>query len=89
MAQDNLLSPELTGYDEQLLTPEELHKWLNVKPSTIYKWVALRYIPCVKLGGKVKGSVRFVRIEIIRWLKRRARRGRSTYKLDVDEVALS
>ena len=80
---------DMAGYDDQLLTPEELAQWLNVKISTIYKWVAMRYIPFLKLGGKVKGSVRFVRIEVMRWLRNRSRRGRKTYKFDVDEVSLS
>ena len=77
---------ELAGYNEQLLTPEELAQWLNVKLSTVYKWVALRYIPFLKLGGKVKGSIRFIRIEVMRWLKQRARRGRNAYKPDVREL---
>ena len=88
MIRNNPLSmtPELTGYDEQLLTPEELAKWLNVKLSTVYKWVAIRYIPTVKLGGKVKGSVRFIRIEVKRWIQKRLRRGRDAYKPDVRDL---
>ncbi len=82
------MSLEITGYQDQLLTPQELARWINVKPSTIYKWSALGYIPRVKLGGNIKGSIRFVRIEIMKWLKRRAKRGRSTYKLDTEEAAL-
>jgi excisionase family DNA binding protein len=83
------MTPELTGYNEQLLTPQEVARWLNVKLSTIYKWSAMGYIPCVKLGGKIQGSIRFIRIEIIRWVKRRARRGRSMYKLGTDDVELN
>jgi excisionase family DNA binding protein len=78
------VSTELIGYDEQLLTPKDLSKWLNVKLSTIYKWSAAGYIPLVKLGGKVRGSIRFSRVDIQRWLTRRSRRGRNTYKLEVD-----
>ena len=78
------MTPELTGYDEALLTPEELAKWLQIKPSTIYKWTSSGYIPYVKLGGKVRGSVRFMRSKIIRWLQQRSKPGRSTYKLDVE-----
>ena len=77
---------DMAGYDDQLLTPEELAKWLNVKLSTVYKWVAIRYIPFLKLGGKVKGSIRFIRIEVKRWMHQRLRRGRNAYKPDVREL---
>jgi len=83
------MNSELVQYSEQLLTPEDLSKWLNIKLSTIYKWSAMEYIPCVKLGGKIRGSVRFVRLEVITWLRRRAKRGRSTYKIGTDEVDLN
>ena len=78
------MSDELIQYNERLLTPEELSKWLNIKLSTIYKWTAMGYIPCVKLGGKVRGSVRFVRLEVQTWLRRRSRRGRSSYRLEAE-----
>ena len=80
------MNSELVQYNEQLLTPEDLSKWLNIKLSTIYKWSAMGYIPCVKLGGKVRGSVRFVRLEIMRWVRKRARRGRDTYRLDIEKL---
>jgi len=83
------MTPEPMGYDEQLLTPEELSKWLNTKLSTIYKWTSSGYIPYVKLGGKIRGSVRFVRLEIVTWLRRRSRRGRATYKLGTDDIQLT
>lgn len=71
---------EPINYEEHLLTPEEVSKWLNVSLSTIYKWSHTGYVPMVKLGG----SIRFVRGEIVRWLKRRSRRGRDTHRLDVN-----
>lgn len=73
-------------YNERLLTPVELSKWLNIKLSTIYKWSQSGYIPCIKLGGQERGSLRFSRGDIIPWLKRRTRRGRSTFKLETDGV---
>ncbi len=82
------MAPELAGYDEPLLTPQDLSQWLQTPMSTIYKWTALGYIPCIKMGGKIQGKIRFVRIEIMRWLKRRSRRGRTAYKPDVDDVAV-
>jgi len=82
------VSDELIQYNERLLTPEELSKWLNIKLSTIYKWTAMGYIPCVKLGGKVRGSVRFVRLEVQTWLRRKSRRGRSSYRLETNDIDL-
>jgi excisionase family DNA binding protein len=69
---------------EQLLTPEQLSDWLQVKLSTIYKWTHSGYIPRVRLGGQVRGSIRFSRPVVDRWLERRSLQGRNTYKLDLD-----
>ncbi len=71
---------------EQLLTPQDVSKLLQIKLSTIYKWTSSGYIPCVKLGGKIRGSVRFERFKIMRWLRKRARRGRETYRLDIEKL---
>ena len=78
------LSDELVHYNEQLLTPKQLSEWLQIKLSTIYKWSHSGYIPCIKLGGQEKGALRFSRGDILPWLKRRSKRGRSTYKLESD-----
>ena len=83
------MNSELLHYNERLLTAEELSKWLNIKLSTIYKWTAMGYIPCVKLGGRVRGSVRFVRLEVQTWLRRKSRRGRSTYRLEAEGIDCS
>jgi excisionase family DNA binding protein len=69
----------------QLLTPQQLSEWLQIKLSTIYKWTHVGYIPCIKLGGSVRGSVRFERGEVERWIKRRTQRGRNTYKFEIDD----
>ena len=66
---------------EQLLTPQQVSEWLQVKLSTIYKWTAVGYIPHVKLGGKIHGSIRFEPGAVERWIKRRSRRGRNSYRL--------
>jgi excisionase family DNA binding protein len=69
---------------EQLLTPQQVSEWLQVKVSTVYKWTKDKYIPHIKLGGAYRGSVRFDRQVVDRWIKRRARRGRETYRLEVE-----
>ena len=70
--------------DKEFLTPQQISDWLQIKLSTIYKWTHVGYIPCIKLGGKIRGSVRFDRGEVERWLKRKSRRGRATYSLQKD-----
>jgi len=62
---------------DKLLTPKELSELLQVKPSTVYKWVHYRYIPHVKLGT----AIRFRVAKIEEWLKKRERKGRNSYKI--------
>lgn len=69
---------------EQLLTPQQLSEWLQIKLSTVYKWTHAGYIPVIKLGGNARGSIRFSKEDVDRWLKRRSKRGRNTYRLDTD-----
>jgi len=47
-----------------LLTTQELAAWLNIKPSTLRKWVCHKKIPFLKIGG----SVRFRKMDIEQWL---------------------
>ena len=65
---------------EKLLTPEQLSELLQVKPSTVYKWVHYGYVPCFKLGT----LIRFKEKKIEKWLEKRERRGRNTYNIPVD-----
>lgn len=77
---------ELNEYLEPLLTPKELSKWLNVKLSTIYNWSHKGYIPTVDIGGKIKGPLRFARVEIAHWLKRKMKPGRSTQYPTINDL---
>lgn len=61
-----------------LLTLHELSEWLHISPSTIYKWVHYGFIPYIKLGG----SLRFDRLQVERWYRRRQRKGRARLRLD-------
>lgn len=47
------------------LTIKDLSHWLNIKPSTLYAWVAQNKIPFYK----VHGLIRFRLKAIVRWLK--------------------
>lgn len=64
----------------KLLTILQLSDLLQIKPSTIYKWVHYNYIPFVKLGS----SVRFREKKIEGWLQKRERKGRISYKIQIE-----
>lgn len=51
-----------------LMTVLELAAWLNLKESTIRKWVCYRKIPYISVGR----AVRFRREDIEEWLKDRS-----------------
>jgi excisionase family DNA binding protein len=48
-----------------LLTIKDLSAWLNIKPSTLYLWVAQEKIPC----QKIHGLIRFDRDKVMAWLE--------------------
>jgi excisionase family DNA binding protein len=48
-----------------LLTIKDLSGWLNIKPSTLYLWVAQGKIPC----QKIHGLIRFDRENVLGWLE--------------------
>jgi len=64
---------------ERLMTIKDLSEWLQVNKSTIYQWTHIGYIPHYKLP---KG-VRFKPSEVERWLNKRKKKGRASYKLDI------
>jgi len=51
-----------------LLNVQELARWLNIKESTIRKWVCYRKIPYISVGR----AVRFRREDIDQWLQDRS-----------------
>lgn len=65
---------------EKLLTPQQLSDLLQVKLSTIYKWVHYGYMPFVKIGS----LVRFREEKVEEWLKIKAKKGRYSYKLPIN-----
>lgn len=65
---------------EQLLTPKQLAELLQIKLSTVYKWAHFGYIPHIKMGD----LIRFKEKRIEQWLDKRVRKGRASYRLDID-----
>ncbi len=61
---------------ERLMTAKQVSELIEVRPSTIYKWVDLGYIPYVKLGR----CVRFKKGDLIRWIDQNHRKERVSFK---------
>ncbi len=57
-----------TPSDEPLLTSGELAAWLKVSARAVYRLVQ-RGLPCVRLGTGSRARLRFVRREVIEWLR--------------------
>lgn len=66
---------------ERLLTIQQLSELIQVKPSTIYKWVHYQYVPFIKLGS----SLRFKETKIEDWISKRERKGRKNYRIEVND----
>jgi len=65
---------------EKLLTPKQLSELLQVKLSTVYKWVHYGYVPHIKIGDLIRFRERKLRV----WLNHREQKGRTRYKLTID-----
>jgi excisionase family DNA binding protein len=55
-----------------LIDINELSELLSVKPSTIYWWCSIDFIPHVKLGR----LVRFEKEAVLKWLEKNSIKGR-------------
>ena len=67
--------------EDHLLTVEQLSEFLQVSVSTIYKWTHFGYVPHFQLTG---GCIRFDKKQILRWLKKKQKKGRSSYLVHVN-----
>lgn len=64
---------------DQLLTPKQLSEKLQIKQSTVYKWVHYGYVPCVRIGD----LIRFRENKVEKWIEKRSQNGRLMYKIHV------
>lgn len=51
--------------DEQIMTIKDLSSYLRVHPSTIYRMLKKKQIPCFQVGS----DWRFLRASIVAWMK--------------------
>jgi len=68
---------------DRLLTVEEVARYLQVKPKTVYNWVSLGLIPCIRKGN---GLVRFQLNKVDKWLAGFEQKGRKTRRIPVDST---
>lgn len=68
---------------EKLLKVKQVAELLQVSKRTIYDWAHTEFIPHYKFP---KG-IRFRSIEVFNWIKKRHRKGRNSYKIEVSEVS--
>ena len=52
----------------RLMKKEEVITLLRISPCTLDKWIYLRKIPFVRLGGGIKSSIRFDEKALQQWL---------------------
>jgi excisionase family DNA binding protein len=64
---------------EQLLTISQLSELIQVSRSTLYEWTHTGFIPHYKLP---KG-VRFKEEEINKWLYKKRKKGRDSFKINI------
>ena len=72
-SQEVPMSDEFMKMTDCLLNVNEVSKLLNVKKATIYYWVHKKTIPHVKFPG----AVRFQAFEVLEWIKKQKRGGRT------------
>ena len=55
---------------EPLLTCEQAAKFLSIAPSTLYEYASRNEVPHIVVRrGKRKRTIRFVRTDLLRWLR--------------------
>ena len=67
---------------EKLLTVDQISDLIQYSRSTIYEWIHIGLIPHYKFSN----GVRFRASDIEKWLKRRKKKGRTTYSLEIEQT---
>ena len=62
---------------DRLLTAEDIAKYFQVKPKTIYNWAEQGLIPCYRITNRI---LRFELEKVKEWFKGFERPGRKPYK---------
>ena len=62
---------------ENLLTVTQIAAKLSVKPTTVYQWAHMGFIPHLRLGK----CLRFDEKEVEKWVGKRKTKGRIRYRI--------
>jgi excisionase family DNA binding protein len=62
------------------LTVDEIAEFIQVKPKTIYNWVSMGMIPCIR---RHRGFVRFKIEKVEKWLSEFEQKGRKRRKIAI------
>ncbi len=65
----------------RLLTATEIADYVGVRPKTIYNWVSIKFIPCIRISNRL---VRFRLEDIEKWCSTHKQPGRSTRKINTE-----
>ncbi len=68
------LREDLQNKLDALLTPGEMATAFGVARQTVWYWTKEDELPCIKLGGDAKNTVRFIPSEVKEWAKTRDRK---------------
>jgi excisionase family DNA binding protein len=63
----------------KLLTIKQLSQLIEFSPKTIYQWTHAGFIPHYKF----RKGLRFREADIEEWLKRRRKKGRSSFRIEM------
>ena len=67
---------------KEILTISELAARIKISRWTIYSWVTTKYIPHIKLGGRLL----FVWEDVEVWLRKNSHPGRSVRRLRIEQA---
>ena len=65
---------------DRLLTVAEIAEYIQVRPKTIYNWVSMGMIPCIRRN---RGFVRFKIDKVDKWLAEFEQKGRKRRKIAI------
>jgi len=71
-------------HSNRLLTAQEIAAFMQIKPKTIYNWVSLGIIPCIRFNRRL---VRFELGMVQKWFAEYEQKGRKRHKFSPKEAA--
>lgn len=74
--------------EEEVLTKEQLAELLHVSKRTVERWITECSVPFIKLPERgSKTNVRFLKSNVLQWLKKKEKRPLGKFKYEETEEA--